>query len=48
MSDFEKRWGHLTVEEAKELNKTALETCSMEATSECGMKSEFILKEGAK
>jgi hypothetical protein len=35
MSDFEKRWGSLTVEEALELNKAAYETCAMEATSEC-------------
>lgn len=35
MSDFEQRWGHLTVAEAQELNKAAYETCAMEATSEC-------------
>ena len=35
MSSFEERWGKLTVEEALELNKKALETCAMEATSEC-------------
>ena len=35
MSDFEERWGHLTVEEAQELNKAAYETCAMEATCEC-------------
>ena len=35
MSSFEERWGSLTVEEALELNKAALETCAMEATSEC-------------
>lgn len=37
MSSFEERWGNLTVEEAQELNKAALETCAMEATSECGI-----------
>ncbi len=37
MSSFEERWGNLTVEEAMELNKAALETCAMEATSECGI-----------
>ena len=37
MSSFEDRWGTLTVEEALELNKAALETCAMEATSECGI-----------
>lgn len=35
MSEFIDRWGHLTVEEALELNKAAMETCAMEATSEC-------------
>lgn len=33
MSDFEERWGHLTVEEAQELNKKAEETCSFEITA---------------
>lgn len=37
MSNFEERWGNLTVEEALELNKAAYETCAMEATSECGI-----------
>ena len=27
MTDFEKRWGHLTVAEALELNKKAQQTC---------------------
>ena len=27
MSSFEERWGSLTVEQAKELNKIARETC---------------------
>lgn len=35
MSSFADRFGNLTVEEALELNKTAYETCAMEATSEC-------------
>lgn len=35
MSSFEDRWGHLTVDEALELNKAAFETCALEATSEC-------------
>jgi hypothetical protein len=35
MSDFEKRWGNLTVGEALELNKKAKETCEFETTSEC-------------
>ena len=33
MSDFEKRWGNLTVEEALELNKKAEETCAFEITA---------------
>ena len=37
MPTFEERWGHLTVEQALELNKAAYETCAMEATSECGI-----------
>lgn len=37
MPTFEERWGDLTVEQALELNKAALETCAMEATSECGI-----------
>lgn len=36
MSDFEKRWGHLTVEEALALNKAAQETCSFESTAQVG------------
>ena len=35
MSSFADRFGDLTVEQALELNKAALETCAMEATSEC-------------
>ena len=35
MSSFEERWGNLTIEEALELNKAALETCALEPTSEC-------------
>lgn len=31
--DFEDRWGHLTVEEALELNKKAKETCEFEITA---------------
>ena len=29
MCSFEERWGHLTVEEALELNEAAKETCAM-------------------
>jgi hypothetical protein len=33
MSNFEERWGNLTVEEVLELNKKAEETCSFEITA---------------
>lgn len=33
MSDFEKRFGNLTVEEVLELNKKAEETCTFEITA---------------
>lgn len=33
MSDFEERWGSLTVGEALELNRKAEETCGFEITS---------------
>ena len=35
MTDFEKRWGHLTVAEALALNECAKRTCEWEVTS-CG------------
>jgi hypothetical protein len=34
MSSFADRFGKLTVEQAKELNKAAYELCAMELTSE--------------
>lgn len=36
MSDFNDRWGHLTVGEALELNKIAKETCGLESTAQIG------------
>jgi len=34
MSSFADKWGKLTVEQVKELNKAAEELCAMELTSE--------------
>lgn len=34
MSDFNDKWGHLTVGEALALNKIAEETCGLEATAQ--------------
>lgn len=36
MSDFNDRWGHLTVGEALALNKIAEETCGLEETAQKG------------
>lgn len=36
MSEFIKRFGTLTVGEARTLNKAARQTCGLEATSEVG------------
>jgi hypothetical protein len=36
MSEFNDRWGHLTVGEALALNKIAEETCWLEATAHTG------------
>lgn len=36
MSEFNDRWGHLTVGEALALNKIAEETCGLEATAQIG------------
>lgn len=33
MSSFAERWGNLTVEQIKELNKKAEETCGFEITT---------------
>lgn len=36
MTDFEKRWENLTVEEAQQLNEAARLTCEYEATCQIG------------
>lgn len=33
MSSFGERWGHLTVEQAQELNEKAKQTCDQEITT---------------
>ena len=45
MSDFEERWGHLTVGEALELNKKAKETCEFEITAsvECDEDIDYVV-----
>lgn len=40
MSDFNDRWGHLTVGEALELNEIAKQTCGLEYTAQIGGEDE--------